>query len=58
MYTPGRQNFVSILVLLVLITFSFYNYYLFSNQIYLQIMFGFIFFRYEFPRRSELQSLS
>ena len=37
------------LVLLVLVTFSFYNYYLFSNQIYLQILFGFVFFRYALP---------
>jgi oligosaccharide repeat unit polymerase len=34
------------LVLLVLILFSFYNYFLFSNQVYLQILFGFLFFRY------------
>ncbi len=41
------------LVLLVLIVFSFYNYYLFSNQIYLQILFGFVFFRYDFQSRDE-----
>ena len=35
------------LVLLVFILFSFYNYFLFSNQVYLQILFGFLFFRYE-----------
>ncbi len=35
-------------VLLVFILFSFYNFFLFSNQIYLQILFGFLFFRYEF----------
>jgi len=34
-------------VLLVFILLSFYNYFLFSNQIYLQILFGFLFFRYE-----------
>ena len=35
------------LVLLVLILFSFYNYSLMSTQIYLQILFGFLFFRYD-----------
>jgi len=35
------------LVLLALILFSFYNFFLFSNQVYLQILFGFLFFRYE-----------
>jgi hypothetical protein len=34
-------------ILLVFILFSFYNYSLISNQAYLQILFGFIFFRYE-----------
>jgi oligosaccharide repeat unit polymerase len=34
-------------VLLVLILFSFYNFFLFSNQVYLQMLFGFLFFRYE-----------
>ncbi len=34
------------LVLLVFILFSFYNYFLFSNQVYLQILFGFLLFRY------------
>jgi oligosaccharide repeat unit polymerase len=34
-------------VLLMLILFSFYNFFLSSNQIYLQILFGFVFFRYE-----------
>lgn len=37
------------MVLLVLILFSFYNYSLMSNQVYLQILFGFVFFRYELP---------
>lgn len=37
------------IVLLMLILFSFYNFFLSSNQIYLQILFGFIFFRYEMP---------
>jgi oligosaccharide repeat unit polymerase len=35
------------LVLLLLILFSFYNYFLSSNQIYLQILFGFLLFRYQ-----------
>lgn len=35
------------LVLLMLILFSFYNFSLFSNQSYLQMLFGFLFFRYE-----------
>jgi oligosaccharide repeat unit polymerase len=37
------------LVLLVFILFSFYNFFLFSNQVYLQILFGFLFFRYRLP---------
>jgi len=37
------------LVLLVFILFSFYNFFLFSNQVYLQILFGFFFFRYRLP---------
>jgi len=37
------------LILLVLIIFSFYNYYLVSNQMYLQALFGFLFFYGEFP---------
>ena len=37
------------MVLLVLILFSFYNYSLMSNQVYLQVLFGFLFFRYELP---------
>lgn len=37
------------LVLLVFILFSFYNFFLFSNQVYLQILFGFLLFRYELP---------
>jgi oligosaccharide repeat unit polymerase len=37
------------LVLLLLILFSFYNHYISSNQIYLQILFGFVLFRYEIP---------
>ncbi|MHC4517339.1 MAG: O-antigen polymerase [Planctomycetota bacterium] len=35
------------LILLVFLLFSFYNYYLFSNQVYMQMLFAFIFFRYE-----------
>lgn len=35
------------MILLVFIFFSFYNYFLFSNQVYLQILFGFLFFRGE-----------
>ncbi len=35
------------IVLLTFILFSFYNFFLSSNQIYLQILFGFLFFRYE-----------
>jgi len=38
------------MVLLVFILFSFYNYFLFSNQVYLQILFGFLFLRYELPK--------
>jgi oligosaccharide repeat unit polymerase len=37
------------MVLLVFVLFSFYNYFLFSNQVYLQVLFGFLFFRYELP---------
>ncbi len=37
------------IVLLMFILFSFYNFFLSSNQIYLQILFGFIFFRYDMP---------
>jgi oligosaccharide repeat unit polymerase len=37
------------MVLLVFILFSFYNFFLFSNQVYLQILFGFFFFRYRLP---------
>ncbi len=35
--------------LLVPLAFSFYNYPLLSTQFYLQILFGFLFFRYELP---------
>jgi len=41
------------LILLLFILFSFYNYFLISNQIYLQILFGFIFFRYELKTAPE-----
>ncbi|MBN1508291.1 MAG: oligosaccharide repeat unit polymerase [Sedimentisphaerales bacterium] len=34
------------LVLLVFILFSFYNFFLFSNQVYLQVLFGFLLFRH------------
>jgi oligosaccharide repeat unit polymerase len=37
------------LVLLVFILFSFYNFFLFSNQVYLQVLFGFLFLRYRLP---------
>jgi len=37
------------LVLLVFILFSFYNFFLFSNQVYLQILFGFLLLRYRLP---------
>jgi len=37
------------IVLLMFILFSFYNFFLSSNQIYLQILFGFVFFRYDMP---------
>jgi oligosaccharide repeat unit polymerase len=37
-------------VLLVFILFSFYNYFLFSNQVYLQVLFGFLLFRYGIVR--------
>jgi oligosaccharide repeat unit polymerase len=36
------------LVLLMFILFSSYNFFLLSNQNYLQVAFGFLFFRYEF----------
>jgi hypothetical protein len=35
------------IVLLMFILFSFYNFYPSSNQVYLQILFGFLFFRYQ-----------
>ena len=41
------------LLLLVFLLFSFYNYYLLSTQVYLQILFGFILFRYELTGRYE-----
>ncbi len=37
------------LVLLLFVLFSFYNFFLFSNQIYLQILFGFLLFHYRLP---------
>ncbi len=37
------------LILLIFVLFSFYNFFPFSNQIYLQILFGFLLFRYEIP---------
>jgi len=40
-------------VLLVFILFSFYNYFLFSNQVYLQVLFGFVFFRYAVPQSGQ-----
>jgi len=43
-------------ILLAFILFSFYNYSLFSNQVYLQILFAFIFFRYEFKSIHEAPS--
>jgi len=45
-YFPYLNLYV---MLLVFILFSFYNYALFSNQVYLQILFGFLFFRYALP---------
>jgi oligosaccharide repeat unit polymerase len=39
--------------LLVPIIFSFYCYPLLSSQLYLQLLFGFLFFRYGLPRRCE-----
>ena len=50
--TRARRHFQFLnlyLVLLLFILFSFYNYFLSSNQIYLQVLFGFILFRYEMP---------
>lgn len=41
------------LLLLVFLLFSFYNYYLFSTQVYMQVLFGFILFRYELTGRYE-----
>lgn len=44
------------MVLLVLIFFSFYNYFLMSNQVYIQIVFAFLFFRFQLsPEKSEKQ---
>jgi hypothetical protein len=37
----------------MLILFSFYNFFLFSNQVYLQILFGFLFLRYRLPGSPE-----
>lgn len=37
------------LVLLLVILFSFYHFSLVSNQLYLQVFFGFVLFRYQFP---------
>jgi len=42
------------LVLLVAILLSFYNFFLTSNQVYLQILFGFLFFRFEMKTTDEL----
>lgn len=44
------------LVLLLLILFSFYNYYISSNQIYLQVLFGFLLFRYEMPQAQRMST--
>ena len=41
------------LVLLVFILFSFYNFFLFSNQVYLQVLFAFAFLRYRLPAWDE-----
>jgi oligosaccharide repeat unit polymerase len=43
-YVPYLNLYV---ILLLLIVFSFYNFFLVANQTYLQILFGFVFFRYE-----------
>ena len=43
-------------VLLLFILFSFYNYFLISNQIYLQILFGFVFCRYDLGTARPAQS--
>jgi oligosaccharide repeat unit polymerase len=40
-------------VLLVFILFSFYNFFFSSNQIYLQILFGFVFLRYDLKTAPE-----
>jgi len=47
-YVPYLNLYV---ILLVFVLFSFYNYFLFSNQTYLQILFGFLFFRYSIVGR-------
>lgn len=44
------------IVLLMFILFSFYNFFPSSNQIYLQILFGFLFFRYEFNHSYDARS--
>jgi oligosaccharide repeat unit polymerase len=41
------------LVLLMFVLFSSYNFFLGSNQNYLQVLFGFLFFRYEFHPSQE-----
>ena len=40
-------------ILLAFLLFSFYNYFMVSNQIYLQILFGFLFFRYDLTNAHE-----
>jgi oligosaccharide repeat unit polymerase len=44
------------IVLLMFILFSFYNFFPSSNQIYLQILFGFLFFRYEFNHSYDVRA--
>jgi len=44
------------IILLLLIALSFFNFFLVSNQIYLQILFGFVFFRYEWGAAGPAQS--
>lgn len=41
-------------VLLVLLSFSFYNYFLMSSQVYLQVALAFLFFRFDLPTRPSL----
>ncbi len=56
---PAQRHFQYLnvyLLLLVPLMFSWFHYCLQSSQFYLQILFGFILFRYELPDREEWNS--